>query len=56
MDSERSSFITHWKDIGDFILPRRTRFSTSDSNKGDKRNQKIVDSTATLSCGRCDRG
>jgi hypothetical protein len=45
---ERSSFIDHWRDLGDYIRPRRTRFFVSDSNRGDKRNQKIVDSTATL--------
>lgn len=48
MDMERSSFISHWRDIADYILPRRARFNTNDTNKGDKRNQKIIDGTATL--------
>lgn len=48
LDSERSSFMSHWRDLGDFVLPRRPRFTTNDSNKGDRRNQKIIDSTATL--------
>jgi hypothetical protein len=48
MDTERSSFISHWRDIADYILPRRARFSVTDVNKGDKRNQKIIDGTATL--------
>lgn len=47
--NERSSFEAHWRDLGDFVLPRRPRFYTSDVNKGDRRNQKIIDSTATLS-------
>lgn len=40
--------MTHWRDVGDFILPRRPRFSVNDVNKGDRRNQKIIDSTASL--------
>lgn len=45
---ERSSFEAHWRDLGDYILPRRTRFFVSDRNKGDRRSQKIIDSTATF--------
>jgi hypothetical protein len=43
--TERSSFDQHWRDLGDYLLPRRTRFWTGDRNKGDKRNQLIIDST-----------
>lgn len=49
LENERTSFLAHWRDLGDFILPRRPRFYTSDVNKGDRRNQKIIDSTASLS-------
>lgn len=54
--SDRSSFDAHWRELGDFLLPRRTRFWTGDRNRGDKRNQNIIDSTArfatrTLSSG-----
>jgi hypothetical protein len=45
-ENERSTFISHWKELGDYFCPRRPRFTTSDTNKGDKRNQKIVDTTA----------
>jgi Bacteriophage head to tail connecting protein. len=45
---ERSTFESHWRECGDFILPRRTRFFVSDKNKGDRRSQKIIDSTATF--------
>lgn len=45
---ERTSFESHWKDLGDYILPRRPRFSLTDVNKGDRRNRLIIDSTATL--------
>lgn len=48
LESERSSFMTHWRELGDYILPRRPRFTLKDVNKGEKKNQKIVDSTATF--------
>jgi len=48
LENERSSFIPHWRDLGDFILPRRPRFFLSDANRGERRNQKIIDTTATL--------
>lgn len=48
LKNERSTFEPHWRDLGDYILPRRTRFFTQDVNRGDRRNQKIIDSTATL--------
>jgi hypothetical protein len=48
MKNERNTFDAHWRDLSDYILPRRTRFFTQDANKGDKRNQKINDITATL--------
>lgn len=48
LDYERSSFIPHWRELGEYILPRRTRFTNTDTNRGDKRNHKIIDSTATL--------
>lgn len=46
--NERNSFLGHWRDITEFLMPRRGRFYTADNNKGDKRNNKIVDSTATM--------
>jgi len=46
--NERSSFDSHWRDIADYIAPRKSRFDITDVNRGDKRNQKIIDSTATL--------
>jgi hypothetical protein len=46
--SERSSFIEHWRELGDYIRPRRTRFFSGDANRGDRRNQKIINCTATF--------
>lgn len=48
LNTERQSFLPHWRELNDFILPRRGRFNTTDVNKGDRRNGKIVDSTATF--------
>ncbi len=42
---ERATFEAHWRELGEYLKPRRTRFYTSDRNKGDKRNQNIIDST-----------
>lgn len=44
--TERASFDAHYRELGENLMPRRLRFLTSDRNKGDKRNQKIIDSTA----------
>ena len=48
MEQERSSFEGSWRENADYVLPRRVRFFTSDTNQGDRRNQKIIDSTATM--------
>ncbi len=48
LDNERASFMPHWKELSDFILPRRARFNVNDANKGDRRNQRIIDNTGTL--------
>jgi hypothetical protein len=43
--SERSSFDSHWQELSAFLQPRRSRFWPGDRNRGDKRNQNIIDST-----------
>jgi len=45
---DRDSFRTYWRDLSDYILPRRSRFFISDAKRGDRRNFNIIDSTATL--------
>jgi hypothetical protein len=44
---ERSSWDTHWRELGQFLQPRATRFTASDRNKGNKKHQNIVDNTGT---------
>jgi hypothetical protein len=56
LESERSSFLSHWRDLSDFILPRRARFTVTDANRGDRRNQKIIDSSATQAAGTLRAG
>jgi hypothetical protein len=42
---ERSTFDAHYRELQDFLMPRRTRWYVGDRNKGDRRSQKIIDST-----------
>lgn len=55
-ETERSSFIGHWRELGDYICPRKPRFTSQDVNKGDKKNQKIYDSTATFAKRTAESG
>lgn len=47
LTSERSSWITHWQELNDHLLPRAARFHKTDRNKGSRRHQNIFDSTST---------
>lgn len=46
---ERSSWFEHWREISDNLLPRSGRFFATDRNKGQKRHNKIINSTGTRS-------
>lgn len=48
MELEFSTFRKTWSDLSDMVAPRRSRFFVDDVNKGDHRNQHIIDSTATM--------
>ncbi|GAB5471745.1 MAG: portal protein [Rhodospirillales bacterium] len=48
LDQERQSWLAHWRELADYVLPRRVRFLSSERNRGDKINQKILDATGTL--------
>ena len=45
---ERQSWISHWRELSDFFSPRTSRFLLTDSNRGDKRNNRIIDNTAGI--------
>lgn len=48
IEIERSSFESHWQELSDYVAPRRNRINITDTNRGDKVNQKIIDSTASM--------
>lgn len=56
LDLERSSFVAHWRDIADVILPRRPLWNLTDTNRGERRNLKIVDETGTLAARTLSAG
>lgn len=56
LDQEFSTFRSHYQDLSDFILPRRARFTVTDVNKGDRRNQKIIDATGSFAAGTLRAG
>lgn len=45
--NERSSWITHYREITDYLLPRSGRYFEQDRNRGDKKHNNIYDSTGT---------
>ena len=49
LQTERSSWIAHWRELSDYLLPRSTRFYKSDRNKGTKKHNAIFDNTASRS-------
>ena len=46
--NERSSWVTHWREISDYQQPRAGRFVVTDRNRGDKRANHILDNTAVF--------
>lgn len=46
--TERSSWVTHWREISEYQQPRAGRFITTDRNRGDKRANHILDNTAVF--------
>lgn len=46
--SEQSTWRAHWQEISEQMQPRRARFYDKDANKGDKRNNKIINNTPLI--------
>lgn len=46
LQTERASWVDQWGQIADYMLPRRSRFLATKVNKGDRRDSKIINSTA----------
>lgn len=47
LKTERATWIAHWKEISDYMLPRSGRFFVQDRDKGWRRHNNIYDSTGT---------
>lgn len=47
LKTERSSWVSHWSEISDYLLPRSGRFFTADRNRGERKHNAIYDSTGT---------
>jgi hypothetical protein len=47
LKNEQSSWMSHWREISDNLMPRQGRFFVSDRNKGEKRHNTIYDSTGS---------
>jgi len=45
--NERSSYLSHWREISDHIMPRTGRFFETDRNNGKKKHNNIINSKAT---------
>lgn len=46
--TERESFISHYKELTQFLQPRRGRYFITDRDKGNKRHQNIINNKALL--------
>jgi len=47
LKNERASWMAHWQEISDNLLPRSGRFFVSDRNRGERRHNAIYDNTGT---------
>lgn len=45
---EKMTFDPTWRELADFVKPRRLRAFVTDRNKGDRRNRLIIDSAGTF--------
>jgi hypothetical protein len=56
LETERSSWIPHWRELSEFVQPRQARFLVTDRNKGNKVNRRILNNKATRSHRICSSG
>ena len=47
LKTERASWMPHWQEISEVLVPRSGRFMLADTNRGDKRHRAILDNTGT---------
>lgn len=56
LELDRSSFISTWRELNDYFVPRRGRFFTSDVNKGDRRSRNIINGEPVLAVREFENG
>lgn len=56
MRAERTSWVPVWQDLADFIQPMRGKWVVADIHRGNRRNQRIYDNTATIAARTLDSG
>ena len=57
LKNERNSFEGHWRELAAYIAPRTLRFlDDGTAGRGDKKNLKIINNTATLAARALDSG
>ncbi len=47
LKSERASWMSHWQEITNYLLPRNGRYFVQDRNRGQRRHNNLYDSTGT---------
>ena len=47
LKGERETFVPHWRELTDFLSPRTGKYLVTDTNKGAKKNNSIINSCAT---------
>jgi hypothetical protein len=48
LKQERSSWMAHWQDLAQYVLPRAGRWLSTSNNRGDRVNDKIYNNTPTF--------
>jgi hypothetical protein len=48
MKNDRTSWESHWREIQQFISPRSGRFCLAETNRGQKKNQRIINGAPTM--------
>jgi hypothetical protein len=56
LKSERASWVPHWQEITNYLLPRNGRYFSQDRNRGDKRYNNIYDNTGTRALRTLEAG
>lgn len=54
--NERSSWEAHWRELAEYFLPRKGRWLFNNVNKGDKRNQLLIDSEPRIAARTLSSG